>query len=98
MADGIQGWLRVGMVSFLRGFCRRFVMNIHAVVAVVAAREGDGSDRPTLQTARLPGVMEQELATRIQNYLCLDAHYRPFDCSCRIGPIMPTYILYGYLL
>ena len=43
-------------------------------------------------------VMEQELATRIQNYLCLDAHYRPFDCSCKIGPIMPIYILYGYLL
>ena len=43
-------------------------------------------------------VMEQELATRIQNYLCLDAHYRPFNCSCKIGPIMPIYILYGYLL
>ena len=64
--------------------------------AIVAPKK---VDKGKARAVNLPNsVTEQELATRIQNYLCLDARYRPSNCSCRIGTIMPTYILYGYLL
>jgi hypothetical protein len=47
----------------------------------------------TLSIATLV-VMEQELATREQIYLCLDARYY----SNRIGLHMPNYLMNGYLL